>query len=114
MYKERLSGEAYLSHCSIEIPLPFDFEIFSPFHLKISSYANPLGGVLPSVLQILFDNIALSVKSLPYISKSISKVNHRIAQSTFHCNLQFPFKMLVSIFSPLLSKTTLPDFLSRL
>ena len=27
---------------------------------------------------------ALSVKSLPYISKSTSNVNHLIAQSTFH------------------------------
>ena len=111
MYIDKLSGEAYLSHSSMEIPLPFDLEIFSPFSSKNNSYAKPLGGVFPKVLQILLDNIALSVKSLPYISKSTSKVNQRMAQSTFHCNLHFPSKILVSIFSPLLSKITFPDFL---
>ena len=67
---------------------------------------------IPNDLQILLDSIALSVKSLPYISKSTSKVNHLIAQSTFHCSLQFPSRILVSIFSSLLSKTTFPVFLS--
>ena len=70
--------------------------------------------ILPKVLQILLDKIALSVKSFPYISKSTSKVNQRIAQSTFHCNLQLPFNISDVIFSPLLSKTTFPFFYSFL
>ena len=114
MYIAKLSGEAYLNHCSIDIPLPFDFEIFSPFSSKNNSYANPLGGVFPSILQILLDKIALSVKSFPYISKSTSNVNQRMAQSTFHCNLQLPFKISTSSFSPLLSKINFPDCLSIL
>ena len=93
------------------MPLPFDFDIFSPFSSRNSSYANPFGGFFPSVEQIFFDSMALSVKSFPYISKSTSKVNQRIAQSTFHCSLQLPFFISVSIFFPLLSKITVPFFL---
>ena len=37
IYKAKLSGEAYLNHCSIEIPLPLDLEIFSPFSSKNNS-----------------------------------------------------------------------------
>ena len=89
------------------IPLPLDFEIFSPFSSRKSSYANPDGFFLPNKLMIFVDKIALSIKSLPYISKSISKANHLIAQSTFHCNLQFPSKILLSNFLPLLSNIIL-------
>ena len=32
MYKAKLSGEAYLNHCSMEIPFPLDFEIFLLSH----------------------------------------------------------------------------------
>ena len=47
---------------------------------------------------IFEDKIALSIKSFPYISKSTSRAYHLIAQSTFHCNLQFPSKILDSSF----------------
>ena len=45
---------------------------------------------------------------------SKSKGNHLIAQSTFHCNLQCPSKILFSIFLPSLSKIILLFFLSIL
>jgi probable rRNA maturation factor len=62
---------------------------------------------LPNSLIIFDDKIALSIKSFPYISKSTSRAYHLIAQSTFHCNLQSPFKILTSSFFPLLSKIIL-------
>ena len=37
IYKAKLSGDAYLNHSSMEIPFPFDFEIFSPFSSKNNS-----------------------------------------------------------------------------
>ena len=58
------------------------------------------------------DKIALSIKSFPYISKSTSNANQRIAQSTFHCSLQLPSKILFSNSLPLLSKINLKFFLS--
>ena len=92
--------------------MPFDLEIFSPFSSRNNSYAKPDGGFLPSNLIILDDKIALSIKSLPYISKSTSSACHLIAQSTFHCNLQFPSKILLSSSLPLLSKIILKFFSS--
>ena len=64
--------------------LDVDFEIFSPFSSKKSSYANPDGFFFPINLIIFDDTMALSIKSFPYISKSISRAYHLIAQSTFH------------------------------
>ena len=56
------------------IPFPFDFEIFSPFSSKKSSYAKPDGLVFPINLIILVEDTlanALSFKYLPHISKKI-------------------------------------------
>ena len=89
----------------------FDFEIFSPFSSKNNSYANPEGFVFPISLIIFVESIALSIRSFPYISKSTSSAYHLIAQSTFHCNLQFPSRTLVSKSFPLLSKIII-DFFS--
>ena len=62
------SDEPYFNHSSIESPLPLDLEIFSPLLSRKSSYEKPDGGIAPSTLKILLDNITLSDKSFPAIS----------------------------------------------
>ena len=89
------------------IPFPLDLDIFSPFSSKNNSYANPDGLFFPRTLIIFVDRIALSIRSFPYISKSTSNAYHLIAQSTFHCSLQLPSKILASKSLPLLSNIIL-------
>ena len=89
-------------------------KFFSPFSSKKAHMQIHLEDFFQALYKFYLIKIALSDKSFPYISKSTSKVNHRIAQSTFHCNLQLPFKTFVTIFSPLLSKITSPVFFSYL
>ena len=66
--KEFLVSALKQGKSAIVIPLPFYLEIFSPYSSKNISYAKPFGLFFPSILQILLERIALSIKSFPYIS----------------------------------------------
>ena len=83
IYKDKLSGKHISTIAQLKFHCPLTLIFFHPFHLK-KFISKTIRRIFPSVLHILFDKIALSVRSLPYISKSTSKVNHLIAQSTFH------------------------------